>query len=155
MKNVRREVGHEVLVKMLAERAHPRTQRSLFPTMRELMCFAAAVGFQQQKRKPLQGKTAEIDARNFENSEVAMDMLYLVALADAGDVNILQPDQEEKAVAIFEEYANGGFETLNTWMAANAGDIDGDQALFQGMIEGGLLRKAMPPVPAALADVKF
>ena len=155
MKSVRREVRHEVLVKMLAEKAHPRTQRSLFPTMRELLCFAAALGFEQQRRKPLEGKTAEIDGRIFENLEVATDMVYLVALAGAGDVNILQPEREEDAVAIFEEYANGGLEILSEWMAASAGDIDGDQALFQGIIQGGMLSKGAPPVAVALTDVKF
>jgi dnd system-associated protein 4 len=155
MRNVRRNLSHEVIVKLLSEKAHPKTQRSLFPTMRELQCFAAALGFQENRRNPLEGKTAEIDGRIFENSELATDMVYLIALAGAGDVNILQPEREDDAISVFEEFANGGFEILSEWFAANAGDIDGDQALFAGLSRSGLLGNAKPSVAGALADIKF
>lgn len=155
MKNVRRNADHEVLVKLLAEKPHPKTQRSIFPTMRELLCFAAALGFQEARRRPLSGKTAEIDGRIFENSELATDMVYLVALAGAGDIAILQPDRDDEAVSIFEEYANGGLEVLSEWLAASAGDIDGDQALFNGLTRSGLIGNAKPSIETALADVKF
>jgi dnd system-associated protein 4 len=155
MRNVRRNLSHEVLVKLLAEKAHPKTQRSIFPTMRELQCFAAALGFQENRRKPLEGKAAEIDGRIFENSELATDLVYLIALAGAGDVNILQPEREDEAVSVFEEFANGGLEILSEWLAANSGDIDGDQAVFEGLTRCGLLGNSKPSVAGALADVKF
>ncbi len=155
MRNVRRNLSHEVLVKLLSEKAHPKTQRSVFPTMRELQCFAAALGFQEGRRKPLEGKTAEIDGRIFENSEIATDMVYLIALAGAGDVNILQPEREDEAISVFEEFANGGFEILREWLATTAGDLDGDQALFAGFNRSGLLGNTKPSVAGALADVKF
>jgi dnd system-associated protein 4 len=155
MRNVRRALSHEVLVKMLAEKPHPKTQKSIFPTMRELLCFAAALGFQENRRKSIDGKTAEIDGRIFENSETATDLVYLVALAGVADVNILQPDREEEAVAVFEEYANGGLEILSEWMAADAGDIDGDHALLRGFVQGGMLGNAIPSVDTAMTEVKF
>jgi dnd system-associated protein 4 len=155
VKNVRRVVDHEVLVKLLAEKSHPKTQRSIFPTMRELMCFAAALGFQEGRRKSLSGKTAEIDGRIFENSDSATDMVYLVALAGAGDIGILQPDRDDEAVSIFEEYANGGFEVLDEWLAAHAGDIDGDQAMLNGLTSSGLLGNSAPSIETALTEVKF
>jgi dnd system-associated protein 4 len=123
--------------------------------MRELQCFAAALGFQENRRKPLEGKTAEIDGRIFENSELATDMVYLIALAGASNVEILQPEREDEAVTVFEEFANGGFEILGEWLVATSGDIDGDQALFDGLTRCGLLRNSKPSIAGAIADVKF
>ena len=155
MRNVRRSVDHEVLVRMLCEKPHPISQKSLFPTMRELICFAAALGYQQDRRIPLSGKTHEIDARIIENSEAAIDMVYLVALAGIRDVHILMPDREDDAVTVFEEYANGGLAILEEWMAATPGDIDGDLALLNGFRANGMLGNTPPSVDTAISDVTF
>jgi dnd system-associated protein 4 len=155
MKNVRRGLNHEVLVKQLTERAHSKTQRSLFPTMRDLLCFAAALGFAENRRTPLIGKTADIDGRIFENSDQATDLVYLVALAGTGDITILQADREDAAVAVFEEYANGGLALLQEWLIATPGDIDGDAALLNGLTSHGFVGLTPPSTGTAIADVQF
>src|SRR5688572_23848247 len=106
MRGIKRSEQHEDLVRRLAEASHPSSNRSIFPTMRELVCFAAVLGFEHDRRKALEGKTFEIDARIFQGSQQAVDLLYLVALAATKNGDILQEEREDEVVGIFEEYAN-------------------------------------------------
>jgi dnd system-associated protein 4 len=155
MRNVRRAASHEALVRMLAEKPHSKTQKSVFPTMRELLCFAAALGFQADRRRGLDDKTLEIDGRIFENSDLAVDVVYLIALAGTRAVDILQPEREGDAVTVFEEYANGGLDILKEWFGANPGDLDGDQTLLGGFRQASLLRDGSTPIETALTNVTF
>jgi dnd system-associated protein 4 len=155
MRAIRRDIKHESIVRQLAEAANPTTKRSLFPTMRELLCFAGALGFQMNKKVPLGDKTAEVDSRIFENLDSAMDMVYLVALGGARDVGILQPDREEELVEIFEQYANGGLQILDEWLRAQGGDLYGDQAILTALRREGLLREGPKPLGQAMSDVVF
>ena len=50
--------------------------------------------------------TNDIDARIFERSDTAMDLLYLIALAEEKKSDVLMPDREEQAVEIFEQYVS-------------------------------------------------
>lgn len=155
MKSVRRDSKHEPLVRQLVEVVNPNTKRSLFPTMRELLCFAAALGFQMQRRVPLGDDTAEVDGRVWEHLDSAVDMVYLVGVAGARDIGILQPDREEDLVKIFEEYANGGLQILNEWLQAQGGDVYGDQAILAALRREGLLRDGSKPLGRAMSDVVF
>lgn len=155
MRSIRRDTKHEPLVRQLTESTNPATNRSLFPTMRELLCFAAAVGFQSKRRIPLGENTAEVDGRVWENLDSAVDMLYLVGLASERKVEILQPDHEDELIKIFEEYANGGLQVLDEWLRAQGGDLYGDQAILSALRREGLLQDTPKPVAQALADVVF
>lgn len=139
MRSVKRSEKHEEMVRRLAEQAHPAAGRSIFPTMRELMCFAATLGFEHDKRRALEGKTQEIDARIFQGNQQAVDLLYLVALAGTKDADILREDREDDAVSVFEEYANGGFEVLRGWLAEKADDLNGDRAILAALAKYGYL----------------
>jgi len=155
MKSVRRDIKHEPLVRQLAETVNPTTKRSLFPTMRELLCFAAALGFQMSRRVPLGEGTAEVDGRVFENLDSAVDMIYLVGLAGMRDVGILQPEREEELIKVFEEYANGGLQILDEWLRAQGGDVYGDQAILTALRREQLLHDTVKPVAQAMSDVVF
>ena len=155
MRSVRRVATHEVLVRMLCEKNHSKSGRSLFPSMRELLCFCAVLGFQVDRRIRLEGKTLEVDARIWERSDTAVDLVYLLALAGTRDINLLHVDRDDDALTVFEEYANGGLEVLSGWFAANAGDTDGDVTIINGFRALGLLGNAPPPVEAATIQVTF
>jgi dnd system-associated protein 4 len=139
MRSVKRSDKHEEMVRRLAEQPHPAANRSVFPTMRELMCFAATLGFEHDKRRPLEGKTQEIDARIFQGNQQAVDLLYLLALAGTKDAEILREDREDDAVTVFEEYANGGFEVLRGWLSEKADDLNGDRAILAALAKYGYL----------------
>src|SRR4051794_37978028 len=112
MRAIKRSGEYEDLVKALAERAHGDTKRSIFPTMRDALAFAAALGFSQKKRRGLDGKSNEIPFRIFESKPEVIDFMYLIALLETGDKDLLRPttESEEKVATIFEEYASGGLE---------------------------------------------
>ena len=84
MRSIRRSEKHDPIVRRLAENTHPSSGRSLFPTMRELLCFAAVLGFDEGTRKRLDEKTLDIDGRIFANHPPTLDLMYLLALAVKG-----------------------------------------------------------------------
>lgn len=158
MRSIRKDDKYKDVILRLAERADkdgPNEGRTLFPTMRELLCFAAALGFQTKRRIPIGNEVSEVDWRVWERSPSALEMLYMIGLADRQDVGVLHPDREEQLITIFEEYASGGLETLSEWLLADAGDSYGDRAILAGMRRHGLMGDGIKPVDQALRDLKF
>ena len=78
-------------------------------------------------------------------------MLEVVAVED---VEVLREDSEEKAVHIFEEYAEGGFELISVWLSEKPEDENGDEAILTALAKHGYLRQARD-VDAAGADISF
>jgi len=154
MRGIRRSERFEGLVRQLAEAQHPIAERSIFPTMRELICFAAILGFEYGKRKELQGKTLEIDGRIFGNHQQSVDLLYLVALVTAKDADILREENEDEMIRIFEEFANGGLEILTAWLNEKPDDPHGDRAILAALQKYGFLEN-VTEVEAAIRDVSF
>ena len=154
MRAVRRSERHETLVRLLAEASHPYASRPIFPTMRELMCFAAVLGFECDRKRSLDAKTLEIDGRTFENHEQSKDLIYLISLADAKDAEIVREDNEDKCLSIFEQYAEGGFQELDSWLKARPEDENGDVAILEALRKRGYLDQARG-VDEAIHDVTF
>lgn len=156
MRSVRRSKCFETMVRQLAETNHPYAGRPVFPTMRELMCFAAVLGFEKDRKRPLDSDTMEIDGRTFETHEQSRDLIYLIAIADAKDAEVLRDDKEreDEAVGIFEQYAQGGFEILASWLKERPEDANGDEAILAALDRYGFLGQPRSPDEAA-ADVKF
>jgi dnd system-associated protein 4 len=154
MRNVRRSKKHEELVRLLAEDVHPDAGRSIFPSMRELMCFAAILGFQEQKRIPITGDTLDIDYRIWGSSDLALDLLFLIPLASERSLDLARPEADEQLVTIFEEYANGGFDVLNRWLEETPDDQHGDRALLVAFQKYGYL-SAPKRVDTVLDQISF
>jgi dnd system-associated protein 4 len=154
MRGIQRSEQFEEMVRQLAETQHPEAGRSVFPTMRELMCFAAVLGFEYDRKRPLQANTKEIDGRIFSNSSQALDLLYLIALADGKDANVLRPDNENQIIQVFEEYAQGGFEVIQGWLNEKPEDGNGDQAILAALSKYGFL-SSPEDVDAAVGDISF
>jgi dnd system-associated protein 4 len=136
-------------VKALAERPHVDTKRSIFTTMRDLLAFAAAVGYASEKRSPLSGKTNEIPFRIFETKPEVIDFMYLLALMATKNKELLRPsaENEDHVATIFEEFANGGLEIIGDWIREQPKDVDGAETLilnlqklfFENADENGVL----------------
>ncbi len=154
MRAIKRSKRHESMVRQLAETSHPHAGRPIFPTMRELMCFAAALGFENDRKKPLETTTMEIDGRTFENHQQSLDLIYLLALADARDAEVLRDEHEEKCLEIFEQYAEGGFEEISAWLKERPEDENGDAALLDALRKRKFLGEARG-VDDAVHDVSF
>ena len=154
MRSVRRSKQHESLVRLLAETNHPDSARPIFPTMRELLCFAAVLGFERDKKESLDATTMEIDGRTFENHQQSLDLIYLLALADKKDAEVLREDNEDQCLGIFEQYAEGGFQEIATWLKERPEDEYGDDAILAALQKRGFLGEARD-VDDAIQDVSF
>lgn len=104
---VRRPKQHEALMIELQNEAG-------FPTFRDILLFAAAVGFRNGRRvaftaasgDPIRYETQTIPAF----SEALINMIAANVITD--DPEIMDAVRLEERIKIFEEYANGGLEFL-------------------------------------------
>jgi dnd system-associated protein 4 len=154
MRAIRRSKRHEDIVRQLAEANHPNAGRPIFPTMRELLCFAAVLGFERGKKRELDATTMEIDGRTFENNEQSKDLIYLLALADAKDAEVLRDENDDKCITIFEQYAEAGLDELAAWLKERPEDPNGDVAIIDALRKRGFLGQARG-VDEAIHDVSF
>ncbi len=121
--NINRSRIHEDMVQRLAVQKLPGTDRTLFPTIRELLCFAALLGYSEKRRVPLEREKGveDISYQQFERGD-ADDLIYLIALADTKDPEILKDGEENRCAKIFEEYANGGLMIIRDSMLRDGGE---------------------------------
>ena len=137
--NINRSKIHEEMVQRLAVQKIPPADRSLFPTIRELLCFAALLGYSEGKRIPLDSDSGKEDVsyQQFERGD-AEDLIYLIALAETKDPEILKDGEESRCAEIFEEYANGGLQILRDAMNQSGGEYP-DRDIQELLLERGYL----------------
>ena len=121
--NINRSRIHEEIVQLLAVQKIPPADRSIFPTIRELLCFAALLGYSEGRRIPLDGNAGkeDISYQQFERGD-AEDLIYLIALVETKDPEILKDGAESRCAEIFEEYANGGLQILHDTIVQSGGE---------------------------------
>lgn len=137
--NINRSRIHEDIVQRLAMIKLPGTDRTLFPTIRELLCFAALLGYSEGRRIPLDRSegTEDVSYQQFERRD-AEDLIFLIALADSKDPEILKDGEEGRCAEIFEEYANGGLQVLRDAMLRSGGEYP-DRDILELLKKNGYL----------------
>ena len=94
--------------------------RKVFETNRDVIKFAACLGWKKDRKEPRGANSLAIPMRIFESSK-DQDLIWLIALMNARDVEILRKDEyhdrEREAISIFEEYANGGLSLMSEWLS--------------------------------------
>ncbi|MVS99783.1 DNA phosphorothioation-associated protein 4 [Devosia marina] len=137
--NIHRSRIHEDMVQRLAMTKLPGTDRTLFPTIRELLCFAALLGYSEGRRVPLDRSagTEDVSYQQFERRD-AEDLIFLIALADSKDPEILKDGEEGRCAEIFEEYANGGLQVLRDAMLRSGGEYP-DRDILELLKKSGYL----------------
>lgn len=103
---VRRPAQFEPLLLQLREEAG-------FPTMKDILLFAAGIGVTQDRRVPFEksGEPIRYDTLTSEAwSEPFISMI--AAVAASGDPEILDDARLGERISVFEEYANGGLEYI-------------------------------------------
>jgi hypothetical protein len=115
----------------------------LFGTLRELLCFAAVLGFQLSRREELAGHTtAPIPEEVFAKNEDALSCVRMIERID-------------EMVNIFEEYALGGSRLLNHFLSELPTDILGAEALLEGLRKEKLLPPRSSNTGSGLGAVSF
>lgn len=137
--NINRSRIHEEMVQRLAMQKLPGTERTLFPTIRELLCFAALLGYSEKRRLPLDKDKGveDVSYQQFERGD-AEDLIYLIALAETKDPEILKDGEESRCAEIFEEYANGGLQVLREAMLRGGGEYP-DRDILELLQDRGYL----------------
>ena len=119
----------------------------MFPTLREALTFCAVLGYKERRRRPLDTSagTEDIAGAQYFNNE-AVDTLFALALAETRGSDILRIEHEKDCVQIYEEYANGGLDLVQSWVDRFA-DVDVEQAVWRGLNSIGV----RPPMAATQA----
>ena len=140
MRNLRLSKQWNALVDRLTEEKDLATGQTAFATLRELMCFAASLGFEHDSNIPLGNDTVDfVEGRVFPRSDVALDLLYLIALASERKVTIVDEEHEEEALQLFENHANGGLAVLDGWLSAHPADESPVNSLMVDLRRHGFL----------------
>lgn len=139
--NINRSRIYEEMVQRLAMEKLPGMQRTLFPTIRELLCFAALLGYSEKRRVPLDRDKGveDVSYQQFERGD-AEDLIYLIALAETKDSGVLKDGEEERCATIFEEYANGGLQVIKEAMLRGGGEYP-DRDILELLRELGYLNE--------------
>lgn len=90
------------------------TAEGVFRDTRELVAFAAGLGYKKKKFPDLKAIGREIKLTALEGIDKGgAQLLNAIALAETGDVDILIPERADKRAAILEKYVNGGLEYIS------------------------------------------
>lgn len=140
---VRRSKVHENTLQMLGGK-----DAALFPTLREALSFCAILGYKERRKMSLDSHagTEDIAGAQFQLNE-AVDIVFALALADAKNSDILRPELEKDCVQIYEEYANGGLDLVQSWVERYS-DVSVEDAVWRGLNTIGV----KPPPPSKPAD---
>jgi dnd system-associated protein 4 len=151
--NINRSRVYEDIVQKLAMLPLPDSDRRLFPTIRELLCFAALLGYSEKRRLPLDRSAGveDISYQQFERGS-SEDLIYLIALAETQDTELLREGEEARCAEIFEEYANGGLAIIKDYLLRSGGEYP-DRALMKMLHEKKYL--VTPQAEPDLAAVNF
>lgn len=124
---VKRERYHEALIARLT-----LEDRSIFQYLKDLMVFAAMVGYSKCERKPLKGETIEIILDTYASDEKD-GFIYLLGLMEFEDGQVLKDERLKDCVGVFEEYCNAGLYTIESWLDENPGDPNGVETLLNNI----------------------
>jgi dnd system-associated protein 4 len=83
-----------------------------FQEYRDVLVFAAAVGWHEKRRLPLTAKGEPIRWEVATNRRGTEALANMIAAADSDDPEILSDDRFDERLEFFEQYANGGLEVL-------------------------------------------
>ncbi len=137
--NINRSHVYEDMVQRLTSEKPHGKDYTLFPTIRELLCFAALLGYSQSRRLPLKKEKGveDVSYQQFEHVG-ADDLIFLIALSESKDPEILREGQEGKCAEIFEEYANGGLKIIFESLQQFGGEYP-DRDILNMLIEQGYI----------------
>ncbi|RUO81070.1 hypothetical protein CWI84_02880 [Idiomarina tyrosinivorans] len=128
---IRRERKFESLVeKFCTDKYNSR----IFRFNKDLMLFAAMVGFSEGKSKPVSANGIQIVLGTYA-SDQKDGYIYLLALLDKKDITSLKNENLSEAVKSFEGYCNAGLEIIQNWIDENPGDPEGVDTIMNKVFE--------------------
>jgi len=126
---VKRERNHEALTQRLTV-----SGTTIFSYLKDLMVFAAMVGYSENKRVSLSGPTIEISLDTY-SSDQKDGFIYLLGLIETRRGICLKNENLRETVKVFEEYCNGGLYIITDWLDQNPSDPIGLDTLLDKVFE--------------------
>ncbi|ORW22593.1 hypothetical protein AWC18_07400 [Mycolicibacter nonchromogenicus] len=84
-----------------------------FPFIRDVILFAAAVGYAQDRRVPFTVSGESIRLEQLTSPTYSDELINMIAAnAVSNDPEVLDAARLEERLRVFEEYANGGLEYI-------------------------------------------
>ena len=107
---------------------------TLFSTLRDALGFAATLGYREGRRLKFDKNFGKEDLQPsvYVNAPDAIDLIFMIGLAECQSTDILKLENEKECINIFEEYANGGLALITEWLELYP-DIDVEHAIFKGL----------------------
>ena len=99
----------------------------IFESKAQVLLFAAAVGFNEKRRKSVSNKESfdPIRMATFDNlGTVFKEVMYTIALAEKEDTSILLDSSADERILIFEEYASSGLEKIQDIVSHSTSPLD-------------------------------
>jgi dnd system-associated protein 4 len=153
MPDIGRNAKYESIVNLLAIDHHPDTGRAIFPTIMDLLVFAAMVGIELDRREKVEASAQSVPWRVFQNNHKD-GLVMLVGLWRARSLEGVSPAELDSAQLEFEQYANGGLQVISEWLQENPADANGDHTLLSKITDK--IAMNVPPISTdELADVEF
>jgi dnd system-associated protein 4 len=116
--DVRRPRQFEEMLKKLCQ-----DDGKIFQTYKDALVFSACLGFQHGKRVHFD-KTSEPVGLHIFRGDFDTAIFNCIGLAETNDPAIMGVDREAERISIFEEYACGGLEILESEVYKGAGAWD-------------------------------
>ncbi len=132
--NVRRNRKYEHLVDLFCTRRSEVTGRPIFEFIKDLMVFAAMVGYTSSKKEPVFESSIQIILGTYASDEKD-GYIYLLGLLESQDVYSLKDESLINCIKVFEEYCNGGLSTIDDWLSENPQDLEGTSTLVDKIVE--------------------
>jgi len=95
----------------------------IFSTYKDALVFAACLGFDRQRRVPFDKDTERVRMEVF-RGEFDTAIFHCIGIAETKNPAIMSSTMEQERVRIFEEYANGGLEIIQSEVYAAGGQWD-------------------------------
>lgn len=127
---INRDRKHENLVHHLVENSNT----AIFNFNKDLMVFAAMLGYHYGIKRPLSSDTIQIVLQTYHSTEDD-GYIYLLALLENKNATCLKNENLIESKKIFEEYCNGGLELLQDWFDSNPADVEKVDTLQQKVEE--------------------
>lgn len=112
LRRVRRPKDKEDLIERLRVKSG-----GAFADIRDVILFAATVGFSERRFEPFDATSEPIRWDTFINRWFSEDLVRLIAVAHSDEKEVAASDRIMDQLAIFEGYANGGLSVLAERMA--------------------------------------
>lgn len=89
-----------------------RGDESPFKEIRQILLFAACLGFRHGRREPVKSRSDSVRWDTLIAIEGAEAVVSMIALSDSGEKDIVGSDGLKRSLEIFEEYANAGLSII-------------------------------------------